>query len=115
MMLSKYMNDIVFTASIYQMISTFSQGKLLAMTFDVCYDVCIQMALSENAHTYKLVVLGNSGVGKSTLTNQFFQKMFIEHYDPTIEDSFIQHASVDGQMCVLNGTFLARERNLHDK
>ena len=63
------------------------------------------MALSENAHTYKLVVVGDGGVGKSALTIQFFQKMFVEDYDPTIEDSYIQHTSVDGQMCVLDGTW----------
>lgn len=34
---------------------------------------------------------------------QFFQKMFVEDYDPTIEDSYIQHVEVDRQVCVLDG------------
>ena len=42
-------------------------------------------------------------VGKSALTIQFFQKMFVEEYDPTIEDSYIQHTDIDGQWCILDG------------
>jgi len=45
----------------------------------------------DNLQTYKIVVVGDGGVGKSALTIQFFQKMFVEDYDPTIEDSYIQH------------------------
>ncbi|CAF1015590.1 unnamed protein product [Didymodactylos carnosus] len=56
----------------------------------------------DNAVTYKLVVVGEGGVGKSALTIQFFQKMFVEDYDPTIEDSYIQHVEVDRQVCVLD-------------
>lgn len=56
----------------------------------------------ENLPTYKIVVVGDGGVGKSALTIQFFQKMFVEDYDPTIEDSYIQHTEIDGQMCVLD-------------
>ena len=28
--------------------------------------------------------------------------MFVEDYDPTIEDSYIQHVEVDGQVCILD-------------
>ncbi len=35
---------------------------------------------------YKLVVLGSGGVGKSALTVQFVQGIFVEKYDPTIEE-----------------------------
>ena len=37
---------------------------------------------------YKLVVLGSGGVGKSALTVQFIQGVFVEKYDPTIEDCY---------------------------
>lgn len=57
---------------------------------------------NENLITYKLVVVGDGGVGKSALTIQFFQKMFVEDYDPTIEDSYIQHTDIDGELCILD-------------
>lgn len=37
---------------------------------------------------YKLVVVGDGGVGKSALTIQLIQNHFVEEYDPTIEDSY---------------------------
>ena len=58
-----------------------------------------------NLTTYKLVVVGDGGVGKSALTIQFFQKMFVVDYDPTIEDSYIQHTEIDGEWCILDGIF----------
>ena len=60
---------------------------------------------NENVTTYKLVVVGDGGVGKSALTIQFFQKMFVQDYDPTIEDSYIQHTEIDGQWCILDGQY----------
>uniref|UniRef100_A0A915PQ89 Anaphase-promoting complex subunit 5 n=1 Tax=Setaria digitata TaxID=48799 RepID=A0A915PQ89_9BILA len=55
--------------------------------------------------TYKLVVIGEGGVGKSSLTIQFFQKHFVDYYDPTIEDQYIIHAEVDGQWVIMDGCF----------
>ncbi|KOX69615.1 Ras-like protein 3, partial [Melipona quadrifasciata] len=46
---------------------------------------------------YKIVVLGSGGVGKSALTVQFVQGIFVEKYDPTIEDSYRKQVEVDGQ------------------
>jgi Ras-related protein Rap-1B len=50
---------------------------------------------------YKLVVLGSGGVGKSALTVQFVQDIFVEKYDPTIEDKYRKKVEIDGQHCVL--------------
>jgi len=50
---------------------------------------------------YKIVVLGLGGVGKSALTVRFVQGIFIEQYDPTIEDSYRKQVEVDGQQCML--------------
>lgn len=50
---------------------------------------------------YKIVVLGSGGVGKSALTVQFVQGIFVERYDPTIEDSYRKQVEVDGQQCML--------------
>ncbi|XP_076068721.1 ras-related protein M-Ras-like isoform X1 [Oratosquilla oratoria] len=57
---------------------------------------------SEKLPTFKLVVVGDGGVGKSALTIQFFQRLFVTDYDPTIEDSYIQHTEVDSQWCILD-------------
>lgn len=46
-------------------------------------------------------MLGSGGVGKSALTVQFVQGIFVEKYDPTIEDSYRKQVEVDGQQCML--------------
>lgn len=51
---------------------------------------------------YKLVVLGNGGVGKSALTIQFIQQYFVTDYDPTIEDSYTKQCIIDGNICKLD-------------
>ncbi|GAA6008370.1 hypothetical protein JCM10207_000104 [Rhodosporidiobolus poonsookiae] len=45
---------------------------------------------------YKIVVMGGGGVGKSALTVRFVHQMFVEKYDPTIEDSYRRNLTVDG-------------------
>ncbi|EER41310.1 RAS small monomeric GTPase [Histoplasma capsulatum var. duboisii H88] len=50
---------------------------------------------------YHIVVLGAGGVGKSCLTAQFVQNVWIESYDPTIEDSYRKLIEVDGRQCIL--------------
>jgi GTPase SAR1 family protein len=39
------------------------------------------------------------GVGKSCLTAQFVQNVWIESYDPTIEDSYRKQIEVDVSLC----------------
>uniref|UniRef100_A0A7E4VV89 Ras family protein n=1 Tax=Panagrellus redivivus TaxID=6233 RepID=A0A7E4VV89_PANRE len=51
---------------------------------------------------YKLVVIGEGGVGKSSLTIQFFQRQFLDYYDPTIEDQYIQHCEIDGNWVIMD-------------
>ena len=43
-----------------------------------------------------VVMLGGGGVGKSSLTVQFVSHIFINEYDPTIEDSYRKCVHVDG-------------------
>jgi len=50
---------------------------------------------------YHIAVIGSGGVGKSCLTAQFVQGVFIESYDPTIEDSYRKVIDVDGRQVVL--------------
>ncbi|KAI1358021.1 putative small G-protein Ras2 [Xylaria arbuscula] len=44
-----------------------------------------------------VVVLGDSGVGKTALTIQWCHQQFVKTYDPTIEDSYRTRAMIDGQ------------------
>jgi len=44
-----------------------------------------------------LVVLGSGGVGKSALTVQFHQQVFVQEYDPTLEDNYVKRHEVDGK------------------
>ncbi|CAH1995260.1 unnamed protein product [Acanthoscelides obtectus] len=67
----------------------------------------------ENLPTVKLVVVGDGGVGKSAITIQFFQKLFVTDYDPTIEDSYLQHVEVDGEWCILDGNIGILALDLH--
>jgi len=50
---------------------------------------------------YKLVVLGDGGVGKTALTIQLCLNHFVETYDPTIEDSYRKQVVIDDHPCVL--------------
>ncbi|KAK9379204.1 ras family-domain-containing protein [Kockiozyma suomiensis] len=50
---------------------------------------------------YNIVVLGAGGVGKSAVTVQFVQGIFLNSYDPTIEDSYRRQMDVDGRSCTL--------------
>jgi len=49
----------------------------------------------------KLVVMGSGGVGKSAITVQFIQGIFIKKYDPTIEESYRKPVEVDGKNYML--------------
>ncbi|CAF0885240.1 unnamed protein product [Adineta ricciae] len=44
---------------------------------------------------YKLCVFGSGGVGKSCLTMQFVQGIFLPKYDPTIEDVYKKTVEID--------------------
>jgi len=50
---------------------------------------------------YKVVVLGSGGVGKSALTVQFVQGIFVEKYDPTIEDSYRKQVEYENEQYLL--------------
>jgi len=52
--------------------------------------------------SYKIVVVGAGGVGKSSITIRMIQDFFVEDYDPTIEDSFKKQVDVDGEPVLLD-------------
>ncbi|KAF6018897.1 hypothetical protein EB796_022782 [Bugula neritina] len=51
----------------------------------------------------KIAVMGFRSVGKSSLTIQFVEGMFVDSYDPTIEDTFVtEFTSARGQVYKLH-------------
>ena len=62
---------------------------------------------SDNLPTYKLGAGqggegAGGGMGKSTLTIQLFQKIFVPDYIPTIQDSSLKHTDIDNQWAILD-------------
>uniref|UniRef100_A0A6B2LKL8 Uncharacterized protein n=1 Tax=Arcella intermedia TaxID=1963864 RepID=A0A6B2LKL8_9EUKA len=49
----------------------------------------------------RVIVMGHDGVGKSALTVHFVNGIFVEKYDPTIEDSYRKNFKVDGKYFML--------------
>ena len=71
---------------------------ITARTIYHAFDKTLQMyVILRMTKDYKIVVLGSGGVGKSALTVQFVQNIFVEKYDPTIEDSYRKQIELDGQ------------------
>ncbi|KZS99924.1 uncharacterized protein LAESUDRAFT_58316 [Laetiporus sulphureus 93-53] len=54
-----------------------------------------------NPRKYNAVVLGAGGVGKSALATRFHRKVFVEQYNPTIEEEYRCEVTVDGERCIL--------------
>ena len=50
---------------------------------------------------YKIVVLGSGAVGKSSITVRYVQGLFLDVYDPTIEDSYRKQVEIEGVQYVL--------------
>eukprot|EP00761_Pharyngomonas_kirbyi_P010184 gb/GECH01010202.1/.p1 GENE.gb/GECH01010202.1/~~gb/GECH01010202.1/.p1 ORF type:complete len:197 (+),score=35.17 gb/GECH01010202.1/:1-591(+) len=57
---------------------------------------------NEEDEEIKLVVFGSGGVGKSALIVQFIQGVFVEQYDPTLEDSYRKECEQDGHKLILD-------------
>lgn len=53
-------------------------------------------------NSYRIVVLGAGGVGKSALTLRLISDEFATEYDPTIEDSYRKQVSIDGKPALLD-------------
>ncbi|KAL1874882.1 RAS1 protein [Diaporthe australafricana] len=49
----------------------------------------------------KIAVLGEGGVGKTSITIQMSHQHFVEEYDPTLEDSYRRQCVVDDEACLL--------------
>ncbi|TRM64910.1 small GTPase superfamily [Schizophyllum amplum] len=50
---------------------------------------------------FHIVVLGAGGVGKSALSVRYIRDIFVEHYDPTIEEEYRRAVRVDDELSFL--------------
>ncbi|GAM19996.1 hypothetical protein SAMD00019534_031710 [Acytostelium subglobosum LB1] len=55
-----------------------------------------------HSNNLKICVLGDGGVGKTSLTIQLCSNHFVEYYDPTIEDSYRKQVVIDEEACILD-------------
>jgi len=51
---------------------------------------------------YRVVLVGEGGVGKSCLTIQFINERFVEEYDPTMDETYRKQVTVDSEECLLD-------------
>ena len=51
---------------------------------------------SSNDHLYEVIIMGEGGVGKSSLTHRFMGYEFLESYDPTVEGTYRTENEIDG-------------------
>ncbi|KAK7222148.1 hypothetical protein V2G26_010151 [Clonostachys chloroleuca] len=50
---------------------------------------------------HKVVILGDGGVGKTAITNQFVVQYYVETYDPTGGEDYRKQTVVDGTPCMV--------------
>ena len=72
-----------------------TSAKLLINVEDIFYQCCREVPPKADK-LYRLVILGDGGVGKSALVIQMTQNHFVEEYDPTIEDSYRKQCFISG-------------------
>lgn len=51
---------------------------------------------------YSIAVMGPGSVGKSAMTLQYVQGVFVVDYDPTIEDAYRKNTAIDGSPVLLD-------------
>ncbi|KAI9354407.1 ras-like protein 3 [Pilaira anomala] len=61
-----------------------------------------KIAASSILREYKIVMVGEGGVGKSAMTIQYIKSQFTDEYDPTVEDSYKKQCVVDGECALLD-------------
>ncbi|KAK5581471.1 hypothetical protein RB653_001504 [Dictyostelium firmibasis] len=73
----------------------------------------------EPKKNYKLITLGSSGVGKTSISFRFVSNIFITEYDPTVEDAYKKDYVFDGKELKLELIDTAGQEEyssgLHDK
>lgn len=59
----------------------------------------MSMSATKNAEsTYRIVIMGSTGVGKSAITFRYTKKKFLSDYVPTIEDEHKTRVEIDNKL-----------------
>ncbi|XP_033625338.1 ras-like protein rasD isoform X2 [Asterias rubens] len=72
------------------------------------------MKADKSAHGFRLVLLGNDGVGKSAIAVRFLCGRYLHEYDPTLESRYEKLETVDGKMTRIEIFDTAGQTNLED-
>ncbi|KAF8135299.1 P-loop containing nucleoside triphosphate hydrolase protein [Mycena galopus ATCC 62051] len=62
----------------------------------------VSVRSAQSRQQFNVVVLGDRGIGKSTLTVRFTRDVYAENYDPTIEEQYLRYMRVDDELSSLN-------------
>ena len=82
--------------------STSSSSSSSSLSNSITIIIKKKIVAFQNTPRYRIVVLGDGGVGKSALTLQYVQHNFIDYHDPTIEDAYQQRTVIDSEPCLLD-------------
>eukprot|EP01091_Cochliopodium_minus_P008397 TRINITY_DN1899_c0_g2_i1.p1 TRINITY_DN1899_c0_g2~~TRINITY_DN1899_c0_g2_i1.p1 ORF type:complete len:185 (+),score=36.80 TRINITY_DN1899_c0_g2_i1:3-557(+) len=55
----------------------------------------------KNSAQYRIAIMGDGSVGKTSITLKYCHNKFQEEYDPTIEDSYTREITVDGKTTLI--------------
>jgi hypothetical protein len=75
---------IYFMSVFFVRVCCFSIRELNEKKKNLMLPLFFRLLIKKDMREYKIVVLGSGGVGKSALTVQFVQGLFVEKYDPTV-------------------------------
>ena len=63
---------------------------------------CDSGVFGESLKTYRVLLLGPPGVGKTSLISQLLNKRFSAQYKPTLQEMYTGEVDLGGSPCVLN-------------
>ncbi|XP_038078287.1 ras-like protein rasG isoform X1 [Patiria miniata] len=86
--------------------------KTLARQFSRFYTD--EMKTDKGSHGFRLVLLGNDGVGKSAIAVRFLCGRYLHEYDPTLESRYEKMETVDGKTTRIEVFDTAGQTHLED-
>ena len=63
--------------------------------------------------SYNIIILGDGGVGKSSITLRFYEDRFEDEYHPTVEDAFTMEKMIDREVVRLEVIDTAGQEGYH--